>query len=210
MVGIEGIYVLTDNSFRERSHVDVARAALEGGARLIQLRDKHATARHLVDCAKEIRALTQDASSLFFINDRLDVALAVDADGVHIGVDDMSLPLVRKLLGESKIIGCSVACADEARVAEQTGADYVSVGSIFKTSTKLDAGAPIGPGAIRAVKSAVMVPVVAIGGITKANIASVFEAGADAASLISAVADADDMVAATSELVKVWEANRNH
>ncbi len=209
---IFGVYVVTDRFINpNRSHVDIAKAAVAGGASLIQLRDKEATTRQLLEWAKVIRDLTRKTDTLFIVNDRVDIALASDADGIHVGDDDMPVPVARRLLGEGKIIGRSVANEDEALKAIAEGADYVSIGSIFATSTKPDAGEPIGVEAIRLVRKVLPhdYPLVAIGGINLQNAASVFEAGADAVAVISAVACSDDPVDAVRQLKQLWEKFRS-
>lgn len=205
---ISGVYVVTDRFVNPNlSHFDIAKAAVIGGASVLQLRDKKATTRQLVEWAREIRNLTRNTETLFIINDRIDIVLASDADGVHLGDDDMPVPIARRLLGSSKIIGRSVANEDEALRAVAEGADYVSIGSIFATSTKPDAGEPIGLKAVKRVREVLPkdYPLVAIGGINLQNAAAVFEAGADAVAVVSAVACADDPVEAVKQLKRLWE-----
>ena len=184
----------------ERGHLEVARAALEGNARIVQLREKSLSDREFWQLASELRALTRRHGALLLVNDRVDIALAVEAEGVHLGQDDLPIEAARRLLGPAAIIGASVANAAEARAAEVAGATYVSVGSVFATSSKSDAGEAIGVGPIREVRRATSVPVLAVGGITRGNVAEVIRAGAHGAAVISAVAEAADMVEATSEL----------
>jgi len=134
MKPIAGLYVITDRFVNpHRSHIDLARAAVEGGASVVQLRDKTATTRQLLEWAQTIRQLTWRTATLFLVNDRVDIALAVDADGVHVGDDDLPVPVARRLLGAGKIIGRSVANEQEALQALAEGADYVSIGSVFRT-----------------------------------------------------------------------------
>ncbi|MFN3421266.1 MAG: thiamine phosphate synthase, partial [Armatimonadota bacterium] len=123
---IAGVYVVTDRFVNpKRSHLDIARSAVEGGAFILQLRDKEATTRQLLEWAREIRDLTRRTGTLFIVNDRVDIVLAADADGVHVGDDDMPVPIARRLLGAGKIIGRSVANEEEALQAVAEGADYV-------------------------------------------------------------------------------------
>jgi len=204
---IVGVYVVTDRFVNPRySHVDIAKAAVAGGASVVQLRDKEATTRQLLEWAREIRELTWRTQTLFIVNDRVDITLAVDADGVHVGDEDMPVPIARRLLGAGKLIGRSVANEQEALQAIAEGADYVSLGSIFATKTKPDAGDPIGVEALRRVRAVLPsdYPLVAIGGITLTNAAAVFEAGADAVAVVSAVACAQDPVAAVRQLYGLW------
>jgi thiamine-phosphate pyrophosphorylase len=184
-----------------RTHVDVAQAALEGGARLIQFRSKDLSTRRMVDLAREIRQLTREFGATFIINDRVEVALAVGADGVHVGEDDMPLFQARRLLGARAILGASVATVEAARLAEAAGADYLGVGPVFLTYSKADAGAAIGAERLGEIAAAVETPVIGIGGITADNAGEVVRRGAEGVAVISAVAEADDMVMATSELL---------
>ncbi len=204
---IAGVYVVTDRFIKpERSHVDIAKAAVAGGACAVQLRDKEATTRQLLEWARAIRDITLRTETLFIVNDRIDIALAADADGVHVGDDDMPVPVARRLLGASKIVGRSVANEDEALKAVAEGADYVSIGSVFATSTKPDAGEPVGVDMVRRVRQVLPpdYPLVAIGGITFQNAIAVFEAGADAVAVIAAVVCADDPVEAVKQLKQLW------
>ncbi|MDN5347104.1 MAG: thiamine-phosphate pyrophosphorylase [Clostridia bacterium] len=198
------LYVITDSRLsRGRPVVEVVRQALEGGARIIQLREKEMPPRELVALGRELRSLIKSFNATFIVNDRLDVALAVDADGVHVGQDDLPAAVARRLLGPGKILGVSVATVEEALRALADGADYLGVGSIYATGTKPDAGAPIGPARIKEIKSRVNLPVVAIGGINAANAGEVIAAGADGVAVISAVVGADDVRAAAAELLAV-------
>lgn len=205
-----GLYVITE-SWEGRTHVDVARAALAGGARAVQLRAKQATTRELMDMGREILALCRSAGAAFLVNDRLDVALALGADGAHVGPDDMLAADARRVadaaergLGQPLLIGASVGTVEEALAAQRAGADYLGVGSIFATSTKPDAGPPVGVGRIREIREAADLPIVAIGGINAENVGQVIEAGAEGAAVISAVSRADDMEAAAAALASAW------
>ncbi len=209
MATIEGLYVITDCVLRpDRSHVDIAKAALAGGARTVQLRDKTSPLSRVLEEGREIRRLTREAGALFIVNDRVDVALVLDADGVHLGPDDFPPAEARRLLGAERIIGVSVNSVQEAEDALQAGASYLGVGAIFATTTKADAGVPIGLERLREIKQATPLPVVAIGGISLNNIRSVAQAGADAAAAVSAVVCAEDMVGATRGLVEEFEQAR--
>lgn len=203
---MRGIYVVTDRDlYPSRSHLDVALAAVEAGACCVQLRDKSLCGRDLVEVAKSIRCAVIGSRVKFIVNDRMDVALAVGADGVHLGQDDIPVSSARAVMGGDTIIGVSVASVEEAVRGENDGASYVAVGPIFATATKSDAGAPVGLDMITAVKQAVDVPVVAIGGINIGNIALVAQAGADAAAVVSAVVCAPDMKEAVIALSREFE-----
>jgi len=195
------LYVITDPRLsRGRSHLEVAQAAIRGGATVIQLRDKEATTRQLVETGRVLRDLTRRMGVAFIVNDRVDVALAVEADGVHLGVDDMPVPIARHLLGPEAIIGFSPETLDQARQAEAEGANYLGVGAVFGTGTKPDAGPPIGVKGLREMVQAVSIPVVAIGGITTDNAARCIQAGAAGVAVISAVVAAEDVEAAARRL----------
>jgi thiamine-phosphate pyrophosphorylase len=207
MKPIAGLYVITDRFVNpHRSHIDLARAAVEGGASVVQLRDKTATTRQLLEWAQTIRQLTWRTATLFLVNDRVDIALAVDADGVHVGDDDLPVPVARRLLGAGKIIGRSVANEQEALQALAEGADYVSIGSVFQTTTKPDAGEPVGLSMVRRVRQVLPpdYPLVAIGGITLQNAPLVWEAGVDAVAVISAIANAENPLETVQQFVALW------
>ncbi|MFQ5886856.1 MAG: thiamine phosphate synthase [Anaerolineae bacterium] len=203
------LYVITDAKLsRGRSHLEVAQAAIEGGASIIQFRDKEMTTRQLVETAGKIKELTEEAGIPLIVNDRLDVALAVDADGVHVGQDDMPAALARQLIGPHKILGVSASTVEEALQAEKDGADYVSASPVFTTPTKPDTPPPTGLEGLRAIVEAVNLPVIAIGGINEKNAAEVMEAGAQGVAVISAVVSAPDIAAAARHLRETLETAR--
>lgn len=202
------LYVITDAQLaRGRSHIEVVRAAIEGDATLVQYRQKEGTTRRLVEEAQALRELTRQAGVPFIVNDRLDVALAVEADGVHVGQEDMPARLARMLMG-GRIVGVSATNLQEALQAEQDGADYLGVGPVFATPTKPDAAPPMGLEGLAEVCRAVSIPVVAIGGINEQNAAEVIAAGADGVAVVSAVVAASDVAAAARRLREVIEAAR--
>ena len=199
--------MVTDTRIKpDRLLPQIVEEAIAGSACAIQLREKHLPTFRLVDLSKRFCRTAREAQTLFIINDRVDVALASDADGVHLGPDDMKPEDARRLMGPERLVGVSVATVEEAHAAAPY-ASYFGVGAIFGSKTKLDAGAPIGVGRIREIKAAFPdIPIVAIGGINADNIAEVAQAGADAAAVVSAVVAAPDMEAATRELVARFEA----
>lgn len=195
------LYVVTDAGLSKgRSDAEVAKLAYEGGADAVQLRMKNVGKKEMLEQANLIRKTADDLCRFFFVNDNVEVALESGADGVHIGQDDMPLEKARDILGEAAIIGVSVDNVEQAIAAQEGGADYVGVGSIFRTSTKPDAKQSVGLGAIYEVRQAVDIPIVAIGGINRGNIQDVIRAGADSAAVVSAVVAQDDVKAAAHEL----------
>jgi len=201
------VYVITDRRVAgERSILDVVRAAIRGGATVVQLREKEASTREMVELGQALHEITREARVPLIVNDRLDVALAIDAEGVHVGQDDMPAHLARQLIGPDKILGVSASTVEEARQAEGDGADYLGVGDVYGTPTKPDAGEPIGVEGLAEIARAVSVPVVGIGGITPDNAKAVIRAGAVGVAVISAVVGASDPEAAARRLREVVEA----
>lgn len=160
---------------------------MNGGARAIQLRDKTASSQQLYDTALRLRALTRTAEALLFVNDRFDVALAADADGVHLGPDDLSVGIVRRAVPASFLIGYSTDRVDVAKRAAKEGVDYIGCGAVFPTTGKQDAGEAIGITGLEAVVRAVPIPVIGIGGITVQNVGDVMASGAAGVAVIGAV-----------------------
>ncbi len=198
-----GLYVITGESkARGRGHLNVAAAALAGGADVVQLRAKDTPARVALEMALSLAEMVHSRPErrLFLVNDRVDIALAAGADGVHLGQSDMPVPAARALLGPTAIIGATVTNMEEAVRAEQEGADYLGVGPVFETPTKPDAGDALGLDRLRDIKRRARIPVVAIGGINKGNLGEVLDTGADGIAVISAVTEAADMEKATREL----------
>lgn len=185
-----------------RSIVEVVRAALQGGAPSIQLRGKEMPARAQVELARALLAWTRPAGALLWVNDRLDVALASGADGVHLGQDDVPLEAARRIAPPGFLVGISAETLDLARAAERDGADYVGTGPVYPTGSKADAGDAVGCGRITEVARAVRIPVIAIGGISGSNAAAVIRAGATGIAVISAVMRAADPEAATRNLLR--------
>jgi len=161
--------------------------AIAGGARLIQYRDKVSTRNVLYETAKSLRQITAQAGATLIINDQIDLALAVGADGVHLGQDDLPIEVARKILGSAAIVGISTHTQEEAIEAECRGADYIGFGPIFKTKTKNNAQAPVGVSPIVQIKQTVRIPLYAIGGIALTDVPAIFSAGADGVAAISAV-----------------------
>jgi thiamine-phosphate pyrophosphorylase len=186
----------------ERDVVDVVRAALRGGAPAIQLRMKDAPAREMAAVARALLAETRPAGALLFVNDRVDVAMAVGADGAHVGQDDVPASAARRIAPPGFLVGVSAETAELARQAQAGGADYVGVGPVYATGSKADAGDTVGVQRIAEVAAAVRIPIVGIGGITAANAPAAIRAGAAGVAVISAVMRADDPEAATRALLQ--------
>lgn len=181
-----------------RSHVAIAEAAVAGGADMIQLRDKSGNLRDLLPQARALRALCRARGVLFIVNDRVDLALAVDADGAHVGQEDLPPESARRLLGPRRLLGVSTHSPAQATAAREAGADYIGFGPMFPTGTKDTGYAPQGLDSLREIRRSVALPILAIGGISLDNVSRVIEAGATAPAVISAVAAAPDIAAAVA------------
>ncbi len=195
-------YFVTDSGLSRRGTVHDVKQALEAGCAVIQYREKEKSTRMMVEEARRLREMC-GGRVVFLVNDRIDVALAADADGVHIGQEDMPFEIARKLLGPNRIIGLTVHDIPEALEAERLGADYIGLSPIFHTSTKKDAGIARGVGLIAEVRQRIHMPIVVIGGITRENVAETIRAGADAAAAISAVVCAGDVESEVREFRKI-------
>jgi thiamine-phosphate pyrophosphorylase len=181
------LYFITDSTLTSKTVLEDVGAALKAGVKIIQYREKNKNTRVMLEEAEKIKELCSKNNALLIINDRVDIALAVDADGIHLGDKDMPYSTARKILGNKKVIGLSVHNITEALKAEKEGADYIGVGPVFETQTKKDAGVPAGIKFIKEVKKIIKIPFVAIGGINEKNIGDVLEAGAKSVAIISAV-----------------------
>lgn len=199
--------ITTEVPDMDRTAIDIAEEAILGGATVIQLREKNTGSQEFLNKAKLLLNLTQKAKIPLIINDRVDIALAANADGVHLGQEDMPIAEARRIVGKNKIIGISVTDLEEAIKAEEQGADYLGVGPIFPTPSKVDAAEPMGIEGLKEVRKHVKIPIVAIGGITGGNIDEVIQAGANGIAVISAVALAPDIREATRELVSKVDRN---
>ena len=185
------LYLVTDRALSlGRSTVEVVRAAIRGGVSCVQLREKGCSTREFMDEARLLKALLAGTGVPLFINDRLDVALAVGADGVHLGQNDLAIADARRLVGNRMIIGISAESVADAVRAEAEGADYVGASPVFTTPTKTDTASPLGLDGLRAIRRAVRLPLVAIGGIDADNAAQVLRAGADGLAVVSAIVSA--------------------
>jgi thiamine-phosphate pyrophosphorylase len=186
-----------------RSSLEVAEQLLAAGVRLIQLRDKEASSRELYSTAKQICERVRRAGGIFIVNDRADVALAVDADGVHLGQDDLPVDAARTLLGPDKLIGHSTHTVAQCAVARHSPVDYLAIGPIFSTKSKKNPDAIVGLEGLRQVRQAVSVPLTAIGGITLETAPAVLAAGADSVAVIRDLVGAPNIRARAEEFLKV-------
>ncbi|HEX73823.1 MAG TPA: thiamine phosphate synthase [Dehalococcoidia bacterium] len=203
---LPGLYVIIDTQVlvKGRSHIDIASKALQGGANTIQLRDKLQSKKELLPIAQQLRNLCAEHDVLFIVNDYLDVALATDADGLHLGQNDLPIAVARKLLPIGKILGCSTTTIEQAIIAESEGADYIAVGSIYPTTSK-ETAKVVGLERLCQIRQAVTLPLIAIGGITKDNVAEVMAAGADSVAVISTILQAESPEEATREIAEILE-----
>jgi len=198
------LYLVTDRlKTPERGLLDALEASLAAGVPAVQLREKDLAGRELYRLALEVRELTSRYGARLLVNDRIDVALAVEADGAHLPADSFAVAEARRLLGPDRLIGVSTHSAVEAIEAQAQGADFVLLGPIYDTPSKRPFGPPLGPGVLRAARAEVAIPIFAIGGITAANAPEVLAAGADGVAVISAILAAPDPAEATRALLAV-------
>jgi thiamine-phosphate diphosphorylase len=202
------LYVVLDRAAAGgRVLVDILDAALAGGSRLIQLREKAWPSGRVLPLAERLRARCAAAGAAFIVNDRVDLAVAVGADGVHVGQDDLPARAARPLLRPGMILGVSTHSVAQARAAQADGADYVAVGSMFPTRSKAEFEL-VGPDLLRKLRGEIRVPLIGIGGITHANVAQVIQAGADGVAVISAVCAAEDPRASAERFLALIRAAR--
>lgn len=195
------LYLVTDRRFlKDRTLKSAVEDSIKGGVTIVQVREKDVTTREFYKVALEVKEITDKYNVPLIINDRIDIAQAIDADGVHLGQDDMPIKLARKILGKNKIIGISVGNVDEAKEAEKDGADYVGIGAIFFTGSKKDIDTPIGTSGLKEVVESVNIPSVAIGGVNKENLSEVIKTGTNGAAVISAILGKENIEQAAKEL----------
>lgn len=201
---IRGIYGIVDNSLTPNVPLtEIAEKILRGGCRVIQLRAKNLSDREFFNTALKIKHIAKIYDALFIINDRLDIAMLTDADGIHVGQDDIPVTEIKRLW--NGIVGLSTHSIDQAAEAERFGVDYIGFGPVFSTQTKKDAHPPTGVLKIGELKRYVRVPVVAIGGINSSNMVEIIRAGADAVAMISEIITSPDIEAKVRELIRIWE-----
>jgi thiamine-phosphate pyrophosphorylase len=199
MMQIPKLYAITDRQWSNCTHEEIVRMMLDGGAQLIQLRDKAAIGRELLDQAIACMRLTRKAGATLIINDRVDVALTADADGVHLGQEDLSVAEAREILGKDKIIGVSTHSIDQFRAALESSADYIAVGPVYPTMTKENPDPVVGLDLVREARKLTDRPLVAIGGINHERAPEVLAAGADCVAAISALYPLPEKVDFTSK-----------
>ncbi|GHV08087.1 thiamine-phosphate synthase [Spirochaetia bacterium] len=194
------LYLCTDRVLSlGRPITEALEAAIAGGITMVQLREKNASTREFYDIALEVQRITKKHGVPLVVNDRLDIALAIGAEGIHIGQSDMPLRIARRLVGEMMFIGVSVHTVEQARLAEADGADYLGVGAVWATGSKADAAA-IGLDRLREIRAAVHIPAVAIGGIGPANVSQVMATGIEGVAVISAILSQSDIGEAAKNL----------
>jgi thiamine-phosphate pyrophosphorylase len=194
------LYLVTDGALSKMPMPEVVKKAVAGGVTCVQIREKSADTREFIEIAAEIKNILAGSGVPLIINDRVDIALAVKADGVHLGQSDMPLDMARRICGSGMIIGISAESDNDAVEAERNGADYVAVSPVFSTPTKTDTAKPMGLDGIKSIKKLVKLPVIGIGGINFSNAAEVIKSGADGIAIVSAIMAADDPEKAAREL----------
>ena len=198
------LYLVTDRGLaRGRSTVEIVKRALQGGVTCVQLREKNCSTLEFIEQALALKDILKSTGVPLIINDRVDVALAVEADGVHLGQTDMPLAMAKKILGDTMIIGISAESLEDAVEAERNGADYLGVSPIYGTPTKTDTAAPLGLEGLRAIRNSVRLPLVGIGGLNRDNSAEAIRNGADGIAVVSAIVAADDPATAAGDLMQV-------
>jgi thiamine-phosphate pyrophosphorylase len=195
------LYVIIDETLAEGRFEQVAEEVIRGGVKAIQIRCKRMSDKALLSISEKLREITCSSSTKLIINDRVDICLAVNADGVHLGQEDFPPKTARKLLGD-KIIGVSVHTIEEALKASDDGVDYISVGPLFPTKTKLNAGAPVGVNLISRIKRCVQIPTIGIGGIDLENVIEVIRAGADGVAVCSFILRAQNITSTVERMVR--------
>ena len=201
------LYLVTDRGLSlGRSTVDIVRAAVAGGVTCVQLREKECSTRQFVAEARAVRELLNGTNVPLIINDRIDVALAVGASGVHLGQTDMHIADARRVVGSSMLIGISAECVEDAVRAQAEGADYIGISPVFSTPTKTDTAPALGLHGIALIRAAVSLPLVGIGGVKPGNAADVLRAGCDGVAVVSAIVSAPDPQQAAAELKAIIRA----
>ena len=205
---MKGYYFITDSKLSRAGNLSDVLQAVSCGVEVVQYRNKNRETRQMYEEAVRLGEICRDSGSIFLINDRVDIALATEADGVHLGQSDMPCPAARKLLGPERIIGVTVHNLSEALQAESMGADYLGVSPIFQTATKPDAGKPAGITLIEEIRAQVEIPLIAIGGINHSNAGEVVRAGADGLCAISCVVAKENVRDEILKFQEIFSARR--
>lgn len=206
MKAIGRLHILTDFSFQQHfNHAELARRAIQGGADTIQFRQKRGGIRDLIDSARTVMSVCREAGIPLIVNDRVDVALAIGADGVHLGQNDMPLPEARKILGSEALIGLTTPEVSLALTAQDQGADYVGFGPVYQSRSKSNTLKPQGLGALKDLSKLLDIPVIAIGGITVGRCRETIESGAYGIAVMTAVSLVDNPAATTKQFADVIE-----
>ena len=195
------LYLITDRTVATKPLPEAVRLALEGGVRAVQLREKDLPIRDLLSLAQELRTITREFGAKLFINDRVDVALLAEADGVHLGTESMPVDAVRRITGSRMLIGVSTHSLEEALSAQRGGADFITCGPVYETPSKAQYGPPVGVDCIRNIKKDMHIPLYALGGVKNGNMRSIFGSGCDGVAMISAILGADDIKAAARKIL---------
>lgn len=199
------LYLITDRHVTKKPLIEAVRLALEGGVRAVQLREKDLPVRELLSLAKDMRQLTQEFQAKLFINDRVDVAVAVDADGVHLGVNSIPMKSARYVVGKDMLIGASTHSESEAIKAQTEGADFITFGPIFETASKKKYGNPMGVKELREVNKLINIPIFGLGGIKCGNLIKVLGCGVDGISVISAILASEDVKKASENILEAMQ-----
>ena len=199
------VYLVTDHRNKtDEEFLNIIEEAIKGGTSIVQLREKTASTKDFYQLALKVKEITSKYDVPLLINDRIDIALAVDSEGVHIGQDDMPADIARKIIGEDKILGVSASTVEEAKKAQEDGADYIGSGAVFPTATKDDADS-VSKEELKEIVDSIDIPVVAIGGINRTNIDELTGTGVDGVALVSAIFAAEDIENECRELRKLSE-----
>lgn len=197
------LYLITDRTqTRGRSFEAVVAEAIAAGVKAVQLREKDLSPRQLLPLATTVRKITREKGALLLINDRIDICLSVDADGVHLRTDSLPMGVVRRILGQEKLIGVSTHSLEEARRAQEEGADFIVLGPLYSTPSKISFGPPLGVGVLQEVRRVVSIPIFAVGGVTTLRVKEVLAHGASGIAVISAIMAADDVRKGTYDLLR--------
>ena len=198
------VYLVTDHRNKtDEEFLNIIEEAIKGGTTVVQLREKTASTKDFYDLALKVKEITSKYDVPLLINDRIDIAIAVDSEGVHIGQDDMPADIARRIIGEDKILGVSASTVEEAKKAQEDGADYIGSGAVFPTATKDDADS-VSKEELKEIVDSIDIPVVAIGGITLENAESLKDTGIAGFSVVSAIMSADNPKEASQKLREIY------